>query len=662
MKLLIQNSLTGTLVNIEIDDEKRVSDILKLLEVKGDIPSIENKMLALMGQPLPNYMTIQAVKDQKGLKSNDLLVLIEKKSKQQAPKPPKAPVAMDAFKTAPSEEESLFNELMNLPTSEQPTPPKPAQAKPKPPASMPKTESGIPSKPKEEEKTEENTPEQLLQEYDQQVYVKMSSLLPIDRLEQYMKERLGEEFNRIRGAWQQLLDGSIELNDVIRAGIFLLKDKFINIFLEDSIKGAQPKTVESIEDPLKESQEAPQVMDSPERDMFSDNPFEQAPQQPISPDPTENAEKELFQAPTAPEESPIIEPEPIVEESEEKSEPSFTIPDMLLGQVIGEPEPEPATERTRPISEETPPPQAISSPNPKISKPGIQKKPLNIQGFDNPPKKVKAPAKVSQGINAFAKPSEVIESKAPKMERRSSLDAMKHVGQELQKVEVGRIRFESVEEEEIKSVDVGAFVPGTEFEEIRKLIYDRFYDQAGDQLKKLIAIAKANEDQMTMIRAEDLLTNLSVYEMIPVLIDAGDKITDNMELAKQKYEKAKNFAKTIDDQHYVRKIDRRLKQIEQRLEYSKRKKKAVIDQKEKLRDLVKDHIKVLSRENTLMSLEDIRKYCQIGKRDEYLKEIIIEMFENKEVYGKFFSGSNKVMFDKDSNREFVIIDKNKLIK
>ena len=75
--------------------------------------------------------------------------------------------------------------------------------------------------------------------------------------------------------------------------------------------------------------------------------------------------------------------------------------------------------------------------------------------------------------------------------------------------------------------------------------------------------------------------------------------------------KAQKFAKTINDDHYISKIRKRLAQVDQRVIYSKTKKEGELNKDLQLRELVKANIVRLGKTETLKNIAEIRKYCQL---------------------------------------------------
>ncbi|MHA1284574.1 MAG: hypothetical protein ACTSQP_18905 [Promethearchaeota archaeon] len=319
--------------------------------------------------------------------------------------------------------------------------------------------------------------------------------------------------------------------------------------------------------------------------------------------------------------------------------PKIKIPTALLGGVSGEKQKESQIETNRPIDS-------------KIESKSLIK---DSQLFQ---KDITISSTKKESVAGEKSMPEKIESVAPKQSLRSSLEALEKVSLELEKVKLEPIRFDEINDSEIKSVNVGLMAPGStlfeEFSEVESLIHQKQYDLAEKKLKDLIDIAKNRGLEHHAERAEDMLLNMNIYKMLPSLIEAGDEaLNKDLRRAEEKYNKAMKFAKILGDSFYISKLDAKLTQVNQRKDFLRKKEILEKEENQKIRKLIKDNIVRLGKEKTLSSIADIRKYCS-AKSEELVEEILIEMIKNKEIYAKYFPGSKKVLFDKESNREFLI--------
>jgi len=402
----------------------------------------------------------------------------------------------------------------------------------------------------------------------------------ISDLELYLKAGLRDSFQRISGAWEQYKQGDIETEGLITSGLFVLREKFINLFL-----GSPPR----VEDAsiMKE----PQIM---EEDLLK-------------------AEPQIREPPSF--ESPF----------------KVTIPTDLFSDIEAFPKKE--------LKEEPPLPPPLSEAEKKELK--RTEREISIQ---------ETPKEKQEYI------STKIEHVAPQIKPRSHRDAQKVVDIALDKINLKPMQYDKISDSELKSVNVGATLPGTplvdEFIEVRNLIYKKEYDEATNRLEEIKDMAEEKGLDYGFDKAVDMLANLSAYRMIPTLIDAGDKALDEPGKAGSKYKKAMGFAKLVKDDHYINKIEKRLKKVNERINFALKKEEFEEREEKKVIELLKYNIMTLGKQETLMSVEDIRKYCN-AKSNEAVIEVLVEMIQNKEIYAKFFPSSNRVMFDKDSNKDFL---------
>ena len=293
-----------------------------------------------------------------------------------------------------------------------------------------------------------------------------------------------------------------------------------------------------------------------------------------------------------------------------------------------------------PAEKKSPPTISVSSLT--AQKPTIQPK----------PPEEKPPSEESPSL------PQKIESVAPKKEFRSSFEAMGSVDEQLAKVKLDPLKFDKIDEAELKMVNVGKQTPGSplfdEFGEVEDLLHKQAYKFAEKKLKDLKILAENRNLDYQVERAEEMLMNLSVYKMLPSLIESGDKyIDEDPKKAEEKYNKALKFAKILGDSYYITQIDTLLTQANQRMVFRRKKRLIQKEEEEKTKNLIKDNIQRLGKQETLSSIEEIRKYCN-AKTEELVEEILVEMIENKQIYAKYFPSSKKVMFDKENNRELLI--------
>jgi len=322
------------------------------------------------------------------------------------------------------------------------------------------------------------------------------------------------------------------------------------------------------------------------------------------------------------------EPEPVMAE--------VAIPDLFFNsedvKIEKSPirEPEPALE-----SEPEPQPEfkiePVSKAAPRIA-PEIQP-----QQSDIPPKQ-------------FQK----IEHVKPAYVSRTERDAQKVVDIALDKINLKPIHYDKIDDSELKTVNVGARLPGgplvNEFKEARKLIYKKEYDRAIKVLEQIKDMAEEQGNDSGFDMAIDMLANISAYKMIPVLIDAGDKVIDEAGKAGPKYKKALGFAKLVKDSHYISKIEARMKQVNERLNLVLLKKEFEDKEEDKTKQLIKYNLSILGKKESLMSIEEIRKYCN-AKNEEKVIEVLIEMVQEEKIYAKYFPESGRVLFDKEANKD-----------
>ncbi len=733
MRILIQNSQTGTIITLDVDVKKTMREVIDLLIQRKDIKRSKKLSFALvlMGKPLGLDISIEDAVNKHGLRENSLIVLLEREKTQQV----EPPIIAEK-----SEEENIFDDLMGLPTSvpEEPTPTieplAPVEAIAVAAAEDPKElleihgkileskmrgllpfdnlerflnnklgpsfqkirgawtqltakqiepadfiRAGIfvlrkafvdiflevaePTPVKVEAQTPEisEDPSSLFEEHGTRIVVALSSKLPINNLEQFLNDKLGSSFQKLRGAWAQMSSGEISLNDFARAGIFLLKKEFANLFIEPS---PEPSIGTSI-GVTEASGDVGPATTAQNRDTFSEDPFSTVPatidQSPdiFSEDPFSKVPESQELESNNDQPAPSI-PEPALSTPEVEEEVRIFMPSLLFQSENDEDD----DDKDLTLEKISPPePEIEIKPvkRPSLKIESVQSPKLRIEPANKPPQDFKVKKSPSEGIGAFGKVEPVkvprkIEHIAAKKISRSELESLKLIGSELERVELQPMKFDLIEEAELRVLNVGASLPGSEFEEIRAHIYSGEHELATKMLMQVKSMAESRNDEFAISKAEDLLTNMSIYPMIPVLIDAGDKLLNLNEprKAKEKYKKAEKFAKTINDDHYVSKIRKRLAQVDQRVMFIKTKKEAELNKDLQLRELIKANIVRLGKTETLKNIAEIRKYCQVNKPIEFIIEVLIEMIENREIYAKYFPESNNVMFDKDSNREFIL--------
>lgn len=447
---------------------------------------------------------------------------------------------------------------------------------------------------------------ELIGKFGEIIREELTKLQKKEQLEDFLRNNLGSFFNRIRGAFEQLDEEKIDLEQFILAGITVLRKKFINLFISTSKE-------------RKENVNLPEVADkSSEKDVFSESKST----------------------------------EPSIEESSAFS--GVSIPSSLLDD---------NKSKSKQVQEEE---AKISKPRPKK----VKKKKFNV------PKKLKIKAssdkkelsispkpkstsKKQKTLKKPEKPSK-IESLAPEKKRRSHLESIQEIAKELDKPAISPMNYEKLSDQELKSVNIGSTMPGSplydEILRIKNLIYEERFDFASKELEKLKQHAENREElQSALEQIEDIATNIGVYRSIPVLLKSGDELLNKPEKALKKYEKAEKFAKTIGDTHYIDIISDKISKANERIIFLQQKKRIQQQENDKLKQLVKKNVKRLSKEETLMSLEDLRKYCNVPSNQiDFVEEVIIEMIQTKEIYGKYFTSSQKVMFDKENNREFLV--------
>jgi hypothetical protein len=465
----------------------------------------------------------------------------------------------------------------------------------------------------------------------------------------FLREKLGTSFNKIKGAWDQYSDKEINRDDFIMSGVFVLGAEFVDIFIgEPPSPEMQVKRVEvSKEEPVLGLE-------------FSENPFAQN-------DTSNEVKPELIEkwgviGKVIPDEeiviikdpvpkvkpAPIEEPTPIKKPIQEEKPTELSdmdlqiqIPDLLFDdfekEVVEELSKTPEFDGMKLEPAET---KAI----PTV-------KPLSPQVF-SPKKPQVKPLQLPKAVKQLEK----IEHVAPEKKVRSPIDALHTVGVALDKVKLEPLKFDKVSDSELKSVNVGAQLPGTLlydlFNEARDLIYDEDYDTAIKKLEKIRENAEINKDDEAYDRAVEMMANVSAYKMIQVLIDAGDKIINEPRKATEKYKKALGFAKTLKDDHYLIKIRKRLNSLSQSVSLMLAKKDFESKEQEQLEDLLRQNIFDLSKKEALMSIEEIMKYCN-NKNEDFVMTTLVNMIQNGEVFAKFFPDSKKVMFDKEANKDAI---------
>ncbi|MGV9204141.1 MAG: PCI domain-containing protein [Promethearchaeia archaeon] len=432
-------------------------------------------------------------------------------------------------------------------------------------------------------------------------------------LEEFLKENLESFFNRIRGAWEQFSDDQINMKQFILAGTTVLRKKFIKLFIASS--------------------------DKKEQEISSSGP-------------SGKSSEEVKRA----ERKSVKKTEP------ETTSKGVSIPSALLGGGT-QSNKSGTTKETQSKVEK----KGKSEPEPKkVQKPKISApKNLKIEGVSDkkslsisPESKPRA-SKKKKTLEKPKKPSK-IESLAPEKKTRTRMESIKNIAEELDKPTISNMNYEKLDQHELKSVNLGSSVPGSplydEIQRIKNLIYEEKFDHATRELEKLKNYAQNKKQfQSALEKLEDIATNMGVYRSIPVLIKSGDEMLDQPEKALKKYEKAEKFAKTIGDTHYIDLISDKISKANERVIFLEKKKRIQKEETDKLKELIKMNVKRLCKEETLISVEEIRKYCNVpSKQIDFVEEVIIEMIKNKEVYGKYFTSSQKVMFDKENNREFLV--------
>ncbi|MHA1150788.1 MAG: hypothetical protein ACTSR8_21420 [Promethearchaeota archaeon] len=523
-------------------------------------------------------------------------------------------------------EEDVFNALMNSPTGKEDTPKQADVA-----SSGNKIFTDIPI-------TGRESSEDLVNKFRDIVEKAMEQT---EYLFSYLQNGLGPLFEKIKGAWMQYKEGVIGLDMFAYSGIIVLGKSFIDLFVEYRSKVEIPVA------PKSESVPAQISVVAESKGIFSENPF--AKSSTTAPEPISKADGDsivsgLPEPELKPEPVPKADPQPLT-----KSQPQVKIPSLFLTSDMIEPS----------IPKPVPQPKSISksSPNPEIQP----------HHFTKPA--IKAPKKkLLSEISAFGSPSsskpktktevpetpKVIASVAPETKTRSKLEAIGAIDSQLAEVKLEPMKFDHIDDSELKMVNVGATTPGSplfdEFGDIEDLLHRKQYGIAEKKLKELKIIAEKRGLDYQMDRAEDMLMNLNVYQMLPSLLQGGDNVIDeDLDRAEEKYNKALKFAKILGDSWYISKIDARLSQVNQRKAFLRKKQTILQEEDDKINKLIKDNIIRLGKTELLSSVPDIRKYCN-AKSNELVEKILIEMIKNKEIYAKYFPGSKKVMFDKESNR------------
>jgi len=247
-----------------------------------------------------------------------------------------------------------------------------------------------------------------------------------------------------------------------------------------------------------------------------------------------------------------------------------------------------------------------------------------------------------------------IEHVKPTYVSRSPREAQKTVEIELDKIDLDPIHYDKIKDSELKMVNVGAKAPGgplvNEFNQARDMIYKKDYDKALKFLEEIKEMAEEQANDFGFDMAVDMLANLSAYKMIPVLIESGDKALDEPGKAGPKYKKALGFAKLVKDAHYISKIEKRMTQVNERLNFTLKKQEFEDKEEDKTKELIRYNLRILGKKESLMSIEEIKKYCN-AKTDERIIEVLVEMIQERQIYAKFFPDSKKCMFDREANRD-----------
>jgi len=509
--------------------------------------------------------------------------------------------------------------------------------------------------------------ELLLVKFRHMIEEVMKNLERITDLETYLKNGLGENYSKIRGAVDQYKNIEISHLLLVTSGIYTLKKEFIELFIEfppeteiEPVKElgplSEPESVKESE-PIIE----PVPLSEPESVKESKPTIEPVP----LPEPKPFPEPELVKS-AVPEPEPLPEPEwtkepesvkEPVKIEEPKSEPQIIIPSILFDTSPAESEKE-----LKPLRELMPraepelvkKPEPIKEPEPIPELESIKESKPVIKPVEKP--EISVVAKPEKKPERFLKK---IEHVMPKGKMLSPMKAMEQVDVAITKM--GRLEpmeYDQIDDSDLKMVNIGESLPGSplfdEFREVTDLIHAKQYDKAEKILHTLKNIAEKQGLDYQVERIEDKLTNMSVYKMIPVLVEAGDKFVDtDPRKAGEKYKKALNFAKLLGDVKYKAEINKLISEVKLRLDFKRKQKKMVIDADEKLKAVIKDNISRLGRRETLQSLEQIKKYCNLTtKSDEFVMNVIIEMIEKKEIYAKLFTDSKKILFDKESNSLF----------
>ncbi len=423
----------------------------------------------------------------------------------------------------------------------------------------------------------------------------------IPNFETFIKAALGPSFNKIRGAVDQLKHQEITKEQLVQSGIYVLGETFVLPFINyekgKKIANSPDKSQELIID---QGHKIEQINKSYE-EVNLKNEFEK----PRETKPTQ-----------------------------ESSTTKIKIPSMLLSKAS-------SLQKQPPILPQT----TQKTENPFNSEPVVQKA---------------APSFIIDRMeSSLEKPKisvpEKIESVAPKKETLSYIDAIKKVGNELEKVNLTPIQFAKLEEDEIKSVNVAANLPGTQvyddFEKVREMIYDKQYDLAERRLKELKAVGQKRKNEFVINKSEEMITNMAIYKMIPELLNSAET-TQNLEKSKEIYEKALNFVNVLRDPYYSEKVNKRISQINEKMAFSRMKKDIESQEEVKMKKLIKENLRRLGKTETMMKIEEIRKYCAARSEEEII-EILVEMIQNTEIYAKFFPESKKVLFDKDANKDLI---------
>ncbi len=440
----------------------------------------------------------------------------------------------------------------------------------------------------------------------------------------HLQDALKTSFERIKGAWSQYKDKEVDKKGLITSGIYVLGIEFVNAFLDESTKQ------QLISRPPKPVEVKPEVKSIPKEEPKLE---EEAPPEKTYPNLDLSSLDLEIQIPS------ILFDEEETDENEGTTSFSTSAPEK------------PKFDEIRPKSMPTVmplKPEVFSTAKPSV-KPIPTAMPLKPEVF-SPVKPTVKPISPPQ-----IKPrEEKIEHVAEPIITRSKTEALQTVDVALKKVKLEPLKFDKVGDKEIKSVNVGAQLPGNLiydlFTEARELIYEKEYDKAVKKLEQVKENAEFNNDDEAFDRAVDMMANISAYKMISVLMDAGDKIIDQPGKAAKKFNKALGFAKTVKDEHFILKIKDRLSKIQQNVNLMLAKKDFEEQEEIRLKKLLKQNIIDLSKKETLMSIEDIVKYCN-AKTEDVVIEAVVDLIKTGEVFAKYFVESGKVMFDKDANRD-----------